>query len=354
MLTKKGLNFNVLKQRVQLLKFTTNYCLYQKRYKMLIKLKKKSDILPSNITPKAIYQSRRHFLASAATACAGLALETFAPAIAAPRDNNKIDGFQKSRWTEKTLGEKMTDYGSITKYNNFYEFGTAKTDPAKNSTDFESRPWSITIDGAVERPGIYDLDKFFKPHQLEERVYRFRCVEAWSMVVPWIGIPLANIIKRLGPTSNAKFVAFETLHDPERMPGQSSPVLKWPYREGLRIDEAMNELSILAVGLYGEILPNQNGAPVRLMVPWKYGFKSIKSIVKMTFQETQPPTSWNTSQSREYGFYSNVNPSVSHPRWSQSKERRIGDFLKRPTRIFNGYEEEVGHLYAGMDLRKFY
>ena len=321
---------------------------------MLIKSKNKSSIVSSNITPKSLYQSRRHFLSSAVSTFAGIAFEALTPAIAVYKNNKILKDIKKTKWTQSALGEKLTDYESITKYNNFYEFGTAKSDPAKNSKNFKPRPWTIEIDGAVERPGIYDLENFFKPHQLEERVYRFRCVEAWSMVIPWIGIPLKNIIKRLGPTGNAKFVAFETLYDPKRMPGQTSQVLKWPYREGLRIDEAMNDLTILAVGLYGEILPNQNGAPVRLMVPWKYGFKSIKSIVKITFQETQPQTSWNMSQSKEYGFYSNVNPTVNHPRWGQSKERRIGDFFKRPTLMFNGYEEEVGHLYAGMDLHKFY
>lgn len=320
---------------------------------MLIKFKKASDIASSNITPKSIYQSRRRFLANAA-AVAGIAFEAITPAIAASRSGKKLKGVQKSRWTQTLLGEKLTEYGPITTYNNFYEFGSAKTDPAKYSTKFKPRPWSLIIDGAVEKPGIYDLEKLFKSHQLEERIYRFRCVEAWSMAIPWVGIPLASVIKQLGPTSNAKYIAFETLHDPERMPGQHRQVLQWPYREGLRIDEAMNQLTLLVVGLYGELLPNQNGAPVRLMVPWKYGFKSIKSIVKMTFQETQPPTSWNLSQSREYGFYSNVNPTVSHPRWSQARERRIGDFFKRPTKMFNGYEEEVEHLYAGMNLQKLF
>ena len=216
------------------------------------------------------------------------------------------------------------------------------------------RPWNLAVDGAVEKPGVYDLEDFLKPHQLEERVYRFRCVEAWSMVIPWVGIPLADVIKRMNPAGNAKYVAFETLKDAKRMPGQRRAVLDWPYREGLRMDEAMNPLSLLVVGLYGEVLPNQNGAPLRLMVPWKYGFKSIKSIVKMTFQEKEPPTSWNMASAREYGFYSNVNPTVNHPRWSQARERRIGDFLKRPTKMFNGYEEEVGQMYAGMDLRKNY
>jgi len=321
---------------------------------MLIKSKNSSDIASSDITPKSFYQSRRRFLTNATIAAAGIAFKTITPAIADPGRGKKLKNIQKSKWTQSLLKEKLTNYGPITTYNNFYEFGTAKTDPAKNSTRFKPQPWSLTIDGAVEKPGIYDLEKFIKPHQLEERVYRFRCVEAWSMVIPWIGIPLAKVIQQLSPTGNAKYVAFETLHDPNRMPGQLRQSLEWPYREGLRIDEAMNPLTLLVVGLYGEVLPNQNGAPIRLIVPWKYGFKSIKSIVKMTFQETQPPTSWNISQSREYGFYSNVNPTVRHPRWSQAKERRIGDFFKRPTKLFNGYEEEVGPLYAGMDLQKFY
>ena len=274
--------------------------------------------------------------------------------MAAPVRGAKLANVHKSKWIQQALGEEVTEYGPITNYNNFYEFGTGKTDPAENSTKFKPRPWSLAVDGAVEKPGVYDLEDFLKPHQLEERVYRFRCVEAWSMVIPWVGIPLADVIKRLGPTGNAKYVAFETLHDPRRMPGQRRSVLQWPYREGLRMDEAMNALALLVVGLYGEVLPNQNGAPIRLMVPWKYGFKSIKSIVKMSFQAEQPPTSWNMSAAREYGFFSNVNPTVNHPRWSQAKERRIGDFLKRPTKMFNGYEEEVAHMYAGMDMRKNY
>jgi sulfoxide reductase catalytic subunit YedY len=322
---------------------------------MLIKAKKASDVASSEITPKAVFLDRRRFLATAALAGAGAAFGAIAPpALAAPGRGAKLAGVQKTQWTQKALGEDLTEYGPITQYNNFYEFGTGKTDPAKNSTKFEPRPWSLAVDGAVEKPGVYDLEDFLKPHQLEERIYRLRCVEAWSMVVPWVGIPLADVIKRLGPTGNAKYVAFETLNDPRRMPGQRRSVLQWPYREGLRMDEAMNPLTLLVVGLYGEVLPNQNGAPIRLVVPWKYGFKSIKSIVKITFQADQPPTSWNMSSSREYGFYSNVNPTVNHPRWSQAKERRIGDFLKRPTKMFNGYEEEVGQMYAGMDLRKLY
>ncbi|MBT3306930.1 MAG: protein-methionine-sulfoxide reductase catalytic subunit MsrP [Alphaproteobacteria bacterium] len=325
---------------------------------MLINAKKPSDIPSSEITPKSVYLDRRRFLTTAALAGAGAAIGTIAPlglpAIAAPGRGAKLAGVKKTKWTQKSLNEELTEYGSVTKYNNFYEFGTGKTDPAESAKNFKPRPWSLAVDGAVEKPGTYELEDFIKPHQLEERVYRFRCVEAWSMVIPWVGIPLADVIKRLGPTGDAKYVAFETLNDPERMPGQRSRVLQWPYREGLRIDEAMNPLAFLAVGLYGEELPNQNGAPIRLVVPWKYGFKSIKSIVKMTLQAKQPPTSWNMAGPREYGFYSNVNPTVSHPRWSQAKERRIGDFLKRPSKMFNGYEEEVGQMYAGMDMRKNY
>ena len=323
---------------------------------MLIKSKKASDVRSSEITSPSVYLDRRRFLQSAAMVGAGAAFGTIAgPALAANEKTRvKLAGVNKTKWTQESLGEKLTDYGSVTRYNNFYEFGTGKTDPADNSNKFMPRPWNLAVDGAVEKPGVYDLEDFLKPHQLEERVYRFRCVEAWSMVIPWIGIPLADVIKRMNPAGNAKYVAFETLKDAKRMPGQRRAVLDWPYREGLRMDEAMNPLSFLVVGLYGEVLPNQNGAPLRLMVPWKYGFKSIKSIVKMTFQEKEPPTSWNMASAREYGFYSNVNPTVNHPRWSQARERRIGDFLKRPTKMFNGYEEEVGQMYAGMDLRKNY
>ena len=323
---------------------------------MLIKSKKASDVRSSEITSPSVYLDRRRFLQSAAMVGAGAAFGTIAgPALAATEKTRvKLAGVNKTKWTQESLGEKLTDYGSVTRYNNFYEFGTGKTDPADNSKKFMPRPWNLAVDGAVEKPGVYDLEDFLKPHQLEERVYRFRCVEAWSMVIPWVGIPLADVIKRMNPAGNAKYVAFETLKDAKRMPGQRRAVLDWPYREGLRMDEAMNPLSFLVVGLYGEVLPNQNGAPLRLMVPWKYGFKSIKSIVKMTFQEKEPPTSWNMASAREYGFYSNVNPTVNHPRWSQARERRIGDFLKRPTKMFNGYEEEVGQMYAGMDLRKYY
>jgi sulfoxide reductase catalytic subunit YedY len=248
--------------------------------------------------------------------------------------------------------EAQTDRKSATTYNNFYEFGTGKTDPARNAGSLRTRPWSVAIEGEVARPGTIDLDDLLRPHGLEERVYRHRCVEAWSMVIPWVGFPLGNLLKRFEPTSRGKFVAFETLHDAEQMPGQRRSVLDWPYREGLRIDEAMHPLTILAVGMYGETLPNQNGAPLRLVVPWKYGFKGIKSIVRIRLQETQPVTSWNQQAPSEYGFYSNVNPEVDHPRWSQKTERRIGEWKRRETLFLNGYAEQVGQLYAGMDLRK--
>ncbi len=321
---------------------------------MLIKIAKPSDVKPSEITPKSTYLDRRRFLKTAAVAGAGLALGSIAPPLspAFAARGDKLAGVVKSKWSEASLGEKLTDYDAITKYNNFYEFGTDKDDPARNAGAFQTKPWSIAVEGAVEKPGVYSLEDFLKPHTLEERVYRHRCVEAWSMVIPWVGIPLADVVKRFGPTGDAKYVAFETLFDPKQMPGQRRPVLKWPYKEGLRIDEAMNPLAILAVGLYGEALPNQNGAPIRLVTPWKYGFKGIKSIVKLRFQAEEPPTSWNVAAPREYGFYSNVNPTVDHPRWSQAKERRIGEFLKRPTLMFNGYADEVAQLYAGMDLRR--
>ena len=248
----------------------------------------------------------------------------------------------------------MTSYKDITNYNNFYEFGTGKTDPAKYSKDFKSKPWSIKVDGLCEKPGLYAYEDIIKRSQLEERIYRLRCVEAWSMVIPWVGVPLLQVIKKLEPSSDAKYVAFETLFDPRQMPGQNSKVIQWPYREGLRLDEAMHPLSLLAIGIYGEEMPNQNGAPIRLVVPWKYGFKSIKSIVRISFLREIPATSWNMTSPNEYGFYSNVNPHVPHPRWSQSKERRIGEFFKRPTLMFNGYGEEVAHLYENMDLKRFF
>ena len=323
---------------------------------MLIKSKKASDVRSSEITSPSVYLDRRRFLQSAAMVGAGVAFGTIAgPALAATEKTRvKLAGVNKTKWTQESLGEKLTDYGSVTRYNNFYEFGTGKTDPADNSNKFMPRPWNLAVDGAVEKPGVYDLEDFLKPHQLEERVYRFRCVEAWSMVIPWVGIPLADVIKRMNPAGNAKYVAFETLKDAKRMPGQRRAVLDWPYREGLRMDEAMNPLSFLVVGLYGEVLPNQNGAPLRLMVPWKYGFKSIKSITRFTFTNKRPVGYWEEIQGREYGFWANVNPKVDHPRWSQASERVLGTNERVPTLLYNGYGEYIADLYKDLKGEKLF
>lgn len=317
---------------------------------MLIRIKPSNEIAPSEITDQAVYQDRRRFLQAGAAAAVGLA----AGALWTPdsaRAGEKLANVKKS---PLSTSESPNSYADITSYNNFYEFGVEKEQPAEWAKNFVTKPWSIEVGGEVAKPATYQLEDFIKPHALEERIYRLRCVEAWSMVIPWVGIPLADVIKRFQPTSRAKYVEFTTLLDPKRMPGQSRAVLKWPYREGLRMDEAMHPLVILAVGLYGEMMPNQNGAPIRLIVPWKYGFKSIKSIVKMNFVEQQPQTTWSMQAPSEYGFFSNVNPEVDHPRWSQAKERRIGEFLKRPTQMFNGYADQVASLYAGMDLKKFF
>ncbi|MBT5030860.1 MAG: protein-methionine-sulfoxide reductase catalytic subunit MsrP [Proteobacteria bacterium] len=315
------------------------------------KILKDIKILSSEITPRSAYLNRRELLRTSAAAAAAVAF----PASSATLPNQrgtKLDGVNKSPLSTDTA---PNSYEDITSYNNFYEFGTGKDDPVRNAQEFEPRPWSLEITGEAEETGTFNLEDFISPHTLEERIYRFRCVEAWSMVIPWVGIPLADIIKRHKPLSSAKYVAFETLHDPSRMPGQRSRVLQWPYREGLTIAEAMHPLTILAVGLYGEVLPNQNGAPIRLIVPWKYGFKGIKSIVKIHFTEQQPETSWNISAAREYGFYANVNPAVSHPRWSQARERAIGTGLfasRIDTLPFNGYADQVADLYSGLDLRR--
>ena len=311
------------------------------------------DIKASEITDRKIYLGRRHFLrAASATAlamAAGVVPGLWAPGVT--QAGEKLEGAHKSPFS---TDEALTPYEDVTHYNNFYEFGTDKDSPAKLSKDFRTKPWSVAVEGEVNKPAVYQLEDFIKPHPLEERIYRLRCVEGWSMVIPWIGFPLGDAIQRFEPTSKAKFVEFTTLYDPEQMPDQRRSVLKWPYVEGLRLDEAMHPLTILAVGLYGEVLPNQNGAPLRLVVPWKYGFKSIKSIVKMRLVEQQPVTTWEAAAPHEYGFYSNVNPDVPHPRWSQARERRIGEFYKRKTLLFNGYGEQVAHLYAGMDLRKYF
>jgi sulfoxide reductase catalytic subunit YedY len=317
---------------------------------MLIKVAHPHPIKSSEITPETVYADRRRFLRQVGLATAGAALAGYgrtepagAEAILAP--------LNVVRKREMAGGENVTAYADITHYNNFYEFGSAKEDPARNAGRLRTRPWSVVVDGQCEAPGHIDIDELLKPQALEERIYRHRCVEAWSMVAPWVGFPLADLLKRFKPTSNAKFVAFTTLYDPRQMPETARGVLTWPYREGLRIDEAMHPLAFLSVGLYGRVLPNQDGAPLRLTVPWKYGFKSIKSIVKIHFTERQPDATWNKLAPEEYGFYSNVNPSVDHPRWSQAQERRLGELFKRKTLMFNGYPE-VASLYSGMDLRK--
>lgn len=293
----------------------------------------KPDLKWSDVTPKANWLNRRQLLAAAGAA-----------AIARP-------GAARAEALEPNSLE------DISSYNNFYEFGTGKNDPARHADALTTDPWSIVVDGLVERPGTYDLADILKDKTIEERIYRFRCVEAWSMVVPWNGFQLSELINQVGAQPSAKYVAFETLVRPEEMPGQNYPILDWPYVEGLRLDEAMHPLTLMATGIYGETIPNQNGAPIRLVVPWKYGFKSIKSVVRITLTEDQPPTSWNKQNAREYGFYSNVNPEVDHPRWSQASERKIGGGLfagREPTLMFNGYADEVAGLYAGMDLTEFY
>ena len=302
-------------------------------------IKKPADIASSEITKEEDYLNRRRFIGrvSAGTVAAGMSLLGVTEGCA-----------------QEAQADERTPYEDVTTYNNFYEFGTGKEDPAQNARNFRTRPWTVAIDGHVARPATYDLDELIRPMRIEERVYRLRCVEAWSMVIPWQGFALRDLIQRVQPTSRARFVAFTTLHDPTRMPGQRRDVLEWPYREGLRMDEAMHPLTILATGLYGRTLLGQNGAPIRLVVPWKYGFKSIKSIVRISFVETQPQTSWQMSAPQEYGFYANVNPDVDHPRWSQARERRIGDFLRRPTLMFNGYGSQVASLYTGLDLRRNY
>jgi sulfoxide reductase catalytic subunit YedY len=308
--------------------------------------KRMNEPRPSEITRYEVYASRRQVIAAAAAGLLGMrSLPTAAAA----------DPLKSTRNTRYSSVESPNSFEDITTYNNFYEFGTSKEDPARLAGRLRTRPWSVKIAGEAELTGTFTLEDILKPHPLEERIYRLRCVEAWSMVIPWVGFPLGDLIKRFKPTSRAKYVAFTTVLRPAEMPGQRFPVLDWPYVEGLRIDEAMHPLTILAVGLYGREMPNQNGAPLRLVVPWKYGFKSIKSIVEIRFTERQPPTSWNLSAPDEYGFYANVNPQVDHPRWSQAKERRIGAGVfapRQPTLMFNGYAEQVAGLYRGMDLAK--
>ena len=315
-------------------------------------IRKKPDIRPSEITDKSLYFSRRRFLKTGAgTALTASALGGAVPLLW-PRTASAGTKLNYKHNDRFSTSEPETPYEDVTTYNNYYEFGTGKGDPAEYSGKFQPRPWSVTVAGECDQPGTYDLEDFLKPQALQERIYRLRCVEAWSMVIPWVGIPLADVLQRFQPNSNAKYLAMTTVYRPAQMPGQRRQVLEWPYVEGLRIDEAMHPLTLLAVGLYGEELPNQNGAPLRLVVPWKYGFKSIKSIVRFEFTRTRPPTTWNKAAPNEYGFYSNVNPHVDHPRWSQARERRIGDFFKRDTLMFNGYADQVASLYTGMDLQK--
>lgn len=311
-------------------------------------------IAPSEITPPEVYFSRRELLTGALAAGVSTLARPAGAAEGPPADATRLAYTASPRYS---VSEAPNKYEEITTYNNFYEFGTFKEDPSRNARAFSTRPWSVRVDGEAEVRGNFTLEDILKGQALEERIYRFRCVEAWSLVVPWVGFPLASLLARFKPTSRAKYVEFTTLYDPNRMPGQRAAVLQWPYVEGLRIDEAMHPLTLMVVGLYGAVLPNQDGAPLRLIVPWKYGFKGIKSIVRIRFTESQPRTTWALATPNEYGFYANVNPAVDHPRWSQATERRIGaPFLaaRRPTLPFNGYAAEVASLYQGMDLRRYF
>jgi sulfoxide reductase catalytic subunit YedY len=316
------------------------------------------DIRPSEITPEGLYLRRREFIAAAGAAVASFATP-LASALAFPSrpaagPRPPTPSPLAPRPSPLQREDKLTPFEDVTTYNNYYEFGTGKDDPSRNAGAFRTRPWTVDIAGEVARPGRYALEDILRRFPSEERVYRLRCVEAWSMVIPWMGFPLRNLINWVEPTSRARYVEFTTILAPDQMPGQRRDVLPWPYVEGLRMDEAMHPLTILATGLYGRPLPNQNGAPLRLVVPWKYGFKSGKAIVRIRFVPEQPMTTWNVVTPHEYGFYANVNPEVDHPRWSQARERRIGEFFRRPTLMFNGYAEQVASLYAGMDLRRWY
>jgi sulfoxide reductase catalytic subunit YedY len=321
-------------------------------------IKKTPDIASSEITAKSLYLNRRKFLAGAALAGAAAAIgfgarELMNPTIVAEAGNtiagNKIDGVKPSSFS---TNEKITPFKDVSNYNNYYEFSTDKYEPASLAKNFRTHPWKVTVDGMVAKKQELDIDAIRKMATPEERIYRHRCVEGWSIVVPWVGFSLNELIKRVNPQSSAKFVEFTTILDMQQMPGQRGHVLEWPYVEGLRMDEAMHPLALLCFGMYGEDLPNQDGAPLRIVVPWKYGFKSAKAIVRIRFTDKQPVNTWNVSAPREYGFYSNVNPNVDHPRWSQKTERRLGDFFKRPTLMFNGYGDQVASLYNGMDLKK--
>jgi sulfoxide reductase catalytic subunit YedY len=320
---------------------------------MIIRVTPQHPVRSSEITPEDVYLNRRSFLKQAGllgAAAAGLGAPALAGALEGPGPRQ---GAYPTTMGQDLRGE-LTPWEDVTSYNNFYEFGTDKSDPVENARNFRTKPWTVRVEGLVANPADYQLEDFIKPHKLEERIYRHRCVEAWSMVVPWLGFPMADLIKRVQPTSSARYVEFTTLADPKQMPGLSVPVLRWPYVEGLRLDEAMHPLTMFVVGVYGKMLPNQNGAPLRHVVPWKYGFKGCKSIVKIRFTDKEPQTAWNVATPHEYGFYANVNPEVDHPRWSQAKERRIGKLFRISTLMFNGYGDQVASLYSGMDLRKFF
>jgi methionine sulfoxide reductase catalytic subunit len=319
-------------------------------------IKKSADLRESDVTPKDLFLRRREFIKAASVAAAAAAAGVLGTRLddSAEAQNPKAEKFPDLVKSPFSTDEKLNSYKDVTTYNNFYEFGLDKGDPARHAHHLRPRPWSVKVEGLCDKPGTYDFEDILKWAPLEERIYRLRCVEAWSMVVPWVGYPLAEFLKRVEPTSRAQYVEFRTLVDSKQMPGQRQPALQWPYIEGLRLDEAMHPLAILGVGLYGEVMPNQNGAPIRLVVPWKYGFKSIKSIVSVRFVDREPVNTWKQQQAREYGFYANVNPDVDHPRWSQKTERRIGEFFRRKTLPFNGYGDQVASLYAGMDLRRHY
>jgi len=317
-------------------------------------IKKASDILSSEITPKSLYVNRRRFISVGATAgvvaAAAFGLHKLGSHSEVAHANTKIEGLQKSSFSTT---ETITPYKDVTNYNNYYEFSTDKYEPAGLARNFKTRPWTVSIEGMVKKKKTLDIDSIIKLASAEERIYRHRCVEGWSIVVPWVGFSLGELIKQCEPLGSAKFAEFTTIYAPNEMPGQKIPVLDWPYVEGLRMDEAMHPLALLCFGMYGEALPNQDGAPLRVVLPWKYGFKSAKALVKVRFTDKQPINSWSKSAPSEYGFYSNVNPHVDHPRWSQANERRLGEFRKRPTLMFNGYDQ-VASLYSGMDLKKFF
>jgi sulfoxide reductase catalytic subunit YedY len=319
-------------------------------------IKRAADIRSSEITDKKLYLNRREFIrattgTAAAVATGVIGAEAFLQAATPAPHGRKLENIKKSAFS---ADEKVNKWEEITTYNNYYEFGTDKDSPSMLARNFKTDPWTVTVDGECTRKAAWHLEDVLKGQALEERIYRHRCVEAWSMIIPWVGFPLSDFIKKCEPTPKAKFIEFTTLYDPKQMPGVRSPVLRWPYVEGLRMDEAMHPLTILAVGLYDEVIPNQDGAPLRLVVPWKYGFKHIKSIVKIKFVERQPLNTWQESAPQEYGFYSNVNPTVDHPRWTQASERRIGEFLRRKTLMFNGYGDQVASMYSGMDLKRNY